>query len=230
MSSGNLLYQVASQREHCSNSWCGEVRCSRVYLFPCTICTGKFAWTILFLFHHFKLPLCLVCRAKRDGTGKNRTLWEANRPLVCPFMFFSMTTIWVLASPTNILERDPRCFTFMVGIVFSNICCQLIVAQMSNTRCEVFSWLLIPVGGTVVAALLLPSTLGLELPLLYMLTAFTFLAHVHYGVCLVSFHSNDWFHCQRYWKNTFYSSRFVKCAGIWIFGASDWSLEKKIDF
>lgn len=148
-------------------------------------------------------------------------------------MFFSLTTIWVLASPTNILERDPRCFTFMVGIVFSNICCQLIVAQMSNTRCEVFSWLLIPVGGTVVAALLLPSTLGLELPLLYVLTAFTFLAHVHYGVCLVSFHSNDLIRLSTLLLKSYVLcswSRFVKCAGIWIFGASDWSLEKKIDF
>ncbi len=106
--------------------------------------------------------------------------------MVCPALFFTLTTIWVLGSPTNILERDPRCFTFMVGIVFSNICCQLIVAQMSNTRCEVFSWLLVPVGAVVAAALILPSSLHLELPLLYMLTAFTFLAHVHYGVCLVS--------------------------------------------
>lgn len=97
-----------------------------------------------------------------------------------------MTTTWVLASPTNILEIDPRCFTFMVGIVFSNICCQLIVAQMSNTRCELFSWLLLPVGAIVAAALMLPSSLHLELPLLYGLTAFTFFAHVHYGVCLVS--------------------------------------------
>lgn len=125
-------------------------------------------------------------RAQRDGTGKNRTLWEANRPLVCPFTFFALTSLWVLASPTNILERDPRCYTFMVGIVFSNICCQLIVAQMSNTRCEVFSWLLVPVAGVVIAALFLPVSWNLELPLLYALTALTFLAHVHYGVCLVS--------------------------------------------
>ncbi|KAK4036833.1 ethanolaminephosphotransferase 1 [Daphnia magna] len=124
-------------------------------------------------------------RAYRDGTGKNRSFLEGNRPLVSPLLFFTMTTTWVLASPTNILEIDPRCFTFMVGIVFSNICCQLIVAQMSNTRCELFSWLLLPVGAIVAAALMLPSSLHLELPLLYGLTAFTFFAHVHYGVCLV---------------------------------------------
>lgn len=74
----------------------------------------------------------------------------------------------------------------MVGIVFSNICCRLIVAQMSNTRCEVFNWLLVPVGVAVFSALVLPKTLDLELPILYALTVLTFLAHVHYGVCLVS--------------------------------------------
>ena len=91
-----------------------------------------------------------------------------------------------MASPTGILERDPRCYTFLVGIIFSNICCQLIVAQMSSTRCELLSWLLAPVAMVVVAALAIPSSLNLELPLLYGLTIFAFLAHVHYGVCLVS--------------------------------------------
>lgn len=133
------------------------------------------------------LPVAVynIYRAYRDGTGKNRSLWEATRPLASPFLFFIMTSVWVLASPTNILERDPRCFTFLVGVVFSNICCQLIVAQMSNTRCELLSWLLAPVAAVVALALLLPSHIQLELPLLYILTAFTFLAHVHYGVCLV---------------------------------------------
>lgn len=142
---------------------------------------------------HLAIILCIYYywliyfyRAYRDGTGKNRSLWEATRPLASPFLFFIMTSIWVLASPTNILERDPRCFTFLVGVVFSNICCQLIVAQMSNTRCELLSWLLAPVAAVVALALLLPSHIQLELPLLYILTAFTLLAHIHYGVCLVS--------------------------------------------
>lgn len=128
----------------------------------------------------------IICRSYRDGTGKNRSFWEANRPLVSPITFFSLTTIWVLGSPINVLEKDPRCFTLLVGTVFSNICCQLIVAQMSNTRCELFSWLLIPVLGVVLSSLALPVNLELELPLLYTLTIFTVLAHIHYGVCLVS--------------------------------------------
>ena len=131
----------------------------------------------------------ILNRAYRDGTGKNRSFLEANRPLVSPFAFFSLTTIWVLASPIGILEKDPRCFTLLVGTVFSNICCQLIVAQMSSTRCELFSWLLIPVAVSVASALVLPVGPMLELYILYILTAFTVLAHLHYGVCLVSIFS-----------------------------------------
>jgi len=133
------------------------------------------------------LPVSLynIYRSYSDGTGKNRSFWEANRPLASPIAFISLTTIWVLASPTNILEVDPRCFTLLVGTVFSNICCQLIVAQMSNTRCELFSWLLIPIAVVVTSSLTLPVRLGLELPLLYVLTIFAVLAHIHYGVCLV---------------------------------------------
>jgi len=133
------------------------------------------------------LPVSLwnIYRSYRDGTGKNRSFWEAIRPLVSPFVFFSLTTTWVLGSPISILEKDPRCFTLLVGTVFSNICCQLIVAQMSNTRCELLSWLLIPVTIAVTLSLALPVELGLELPVLYSLTIFTVLAHIHYGVCVV---------------------------------------------
>ena len=127
-----------------------------------------------------------VCRGYRDGTGKNRILWEANLPLVSPFLFFGLTSLWVLASPTDILNRDPRCFMFLVGTVFSNICCRVIIAQMSSTRCELLNWLIWPVAAVVVAALALPPSLQAELPLLYILTVFSTAAHIHYGVCVVS--------------------------------------------
>ena len=50
-----------------------------------------------------------------QGTGKNRTLVEAMRPLVsttiaCFFCFF-----WVLRSPNDILDTDPRCVFFLTG-------------------------------------------------------------------------------------------------------------------
>merc|ERR550525_825180 len=42
--------------------------------------------------------------------------------------------VWVCFSPNNILDQDPRCMFYLTGTVFSNICCRLIIAQMSNTR------------------------------------------------------------------------------------------------
>ena len=59
----------------------------------------------------------------------------------------------------------------MTGTVFANICCKLIIAQMSNTRSELFSVILIPLGITVVAVLSLPNvTASKELAVLYALT------------------------------------------------------------
>lgn len=60
-------------------------------------------------------------RSYRDQTGKMLGLWEAIRPLITPLIFFALSTIWVYLSPTNIIERDPRMFLFMVGTIFANV-------------------------------------------------------------------------------------------------------------
>ena len=82
--------------------------------------------------------------------------------------------IWVFRSPNNILELDPRCLFLLTGTVFANICCKLIIAQMSNTRSELFSVILIPLALTVVSVLIIPGmTAGRELAVLYALTGNT---------------------------------------------------------
>ena len=57
---------------------------------------------------------------------------------------------------------------------------------MSSTRSEVLNWMIYPVASVVAVALTLPASIGAELPLLYAITAFATLMHVHYGVCVVS--------------------------------------------
>ena len=54
---------------------------------------------------------------------------------------------------------------------------------MSNTRCEIFPWILLSVAGTAILAYLLPN---LDLHLMYLLAAVALAAHVHYGACVVS--------------------------------------------
>ena len=62
---------------------------------------------------------------------------------------------------------------------------------MTNTRCELFNWLLVPVGVAVGASLTLHLELASEVLLLRLLTTLVILVQVHYGVCVVSIISTD---------------------------------------
>jgi len=135
------------------------------------------------------LPIAIynIRQGYKEGTGKNRTLLEAMRPLVSTLIAMVLCFIWVLNSPNNVLEMDPRCLFLLTGTVFANICCKLIIAQMSNTRSELFSVILIPLALTVALVLVLPGiTASRELAILYALTGFVILAHIHYGSSVVA--------------------------------------------
>lgn len=54
---------------------------------------------------------------------------------------------------------------------------------MSNTRCEILPWILVPVAGTALFAYIVPT---LELQLMYLLAVIALAAHAHYGTCVVS--------------------------------------------
>ncbi|KAJ9582705.1 hypothetical protein L9F63_022946, partial [Diploptera punctata] len=123
----------------------------------------------------------------RDGTGKMRTFSEAMRPLVPVIVFLVICSIWVFYSPYDVVNKDPRCVYLVTGTIFSNICCRLIVSQMSSTRCEIFNWMIIPFGSFVALSFVLPSTGGpsLELVMLYAMAVFVTVAHIYYGSSVV---------------------------------------------
>lgn len=60
--------------------------------------------------------------------------------------------------------------------------CRLIVSQMSNTRCEVLPWILLPVAAAATFSYVLPSY---ELEIMYFVAIFALAAHIHYGTCVV---------------------------------------------
>lgn len=60
--------------------------------------------------------------------------------------------------------------------------CKLIVCQMSNTRCQALSWLLLPMTPVVMLAV---TGVFNETLLLYLWTSAVILAHIHYGVSVV---------------------------------------------
>lgn len=55
---------------------------------------------------------------------------------------------------------------------------------MSNTRCELLSWILLPVAVAALFSFILPS---IDLVFTYILAIIALLAHIHYGTCVVSF-------------------------------------------
>lgn len=51
-----------------------------------------------------------------------RTFVDAIRPLLPLAILFTISTIWVVHSPSNIIEKDPRIIFLVIGTIFSNIC------------------------------------------------------------------------------------------------------------
>jgi len=113
-----------------------------------------------------------------------RSLFEGLRPLISFVSLFLISTYWALFSPTNVLNRDPRFFFALVGTIFSQIACRLIINQMSSTRCQAFNWFLYPLTAVTVLCLNVKTFADHELEILRALTVFFILAHIHYGVSI----------------------------------------------
>ncbi|XP_078595840.1 ethanolaminephosphotransferase 1-like isoform X1 [Branchiostoma floridae x Branchiostoma japonicum] len=150
----------------------------------------RFHYLFLFSFYggflFISLPHTIgnLYRSTSEGTGRNLSLYEGMLPLLSPVLLFLLCVVWLKMSPTDILEQQPRLFYFMSGTVFANIACRLIIAQMSNTRCEGVNALLWPLMLIVAGVCTVP--LGQwELVLLIGYTVMATLLHIHFGVCVV---------------------------------------------
>uniref|UniRef100_A0A4W5JP80 Ethanolaminephosphotransferase 1 n=1 Tax=Hucho hucho TaxID=62062 RepID=A0A4W5JP80_9TELE len=119
-------------------------------------------------------------------------MYEAFLPFLSPVLLFLLSSVWVVFSPSDILLQQPRVFYLMVGTAFANVTCKLIVCQMSNTRCQPLSWLLVPMATVVLLAV--TGLVANETLLIYLWTAIVILTHVHYGVSVVSTHTHTHTH------------------------------------
>lgn len=130
------------------------------------------------------MPMCLynIHRAWQEGRLRQPSWWEAVRPLLSGVVLFALALSWAIASPGDVLSSQPRLFYFLLGTLFSNISCRLIISQMTSTRCEAFNLLLLPMALGVAGCLWVQSD---ETMVLYLLATLVALAHVHYGVCVV---------------------------------------------
>ncbi|WKX91446.1 hypothetical protein Q1695_009910 [Nippostrongylus brasiliensis] len=117
-----------------------------------------------------------------DKTFKQKSFYEAIRPMIPSVFLFVVSIVWAAASRTDVCGTDPRTFFFAMGTVFSNIACRLIISQMSNHRCEVWNALLALYTCVAGLSLLIPSA---ELTLLRVSNLVIILLHSHYGICVV---------------------------------------------
>uniref|UniRef100_A0A0R3RNP2 ABC transmembrane type-1 domain-containing protein n=1 Tax=Elaeophora elaphi TaxID=1147741 RepID=A0A0R3RNP2_9BILA len=135
-----------------------------------------------------------------EHTGKQDNFYEICLPLYSSLILFSISVLWALYSPGKIIERDPRLYLYTMGTVFSNIAvrkfdkfnirafvqkCRLIIAQMCNTRAEIFNLCLAMYSAVAIASL--SGFLSTYQELLFLRLAVTFitLAHLHFGICVV---------------------------------------------
>uniref|UniRef100_A0A8C7D0H6 Ethanolaminephosphotransferase 1 n=1 Tax=Oncorhynchus kisutch TaxID=8019 RepID=A0A8C7D0H6_ONCKI len=140
------------------------------------------------------LPMSLynVFKASRNNTLKHSSMYEAFLPFLSPVLLCLLSSVWVIFSPSGILQQQPRVFYLMVGTAFANVTCKLIVCQMSNTRCQPLSWLLVPMATVVLLAV--TGLVANETLLIYVWTAIVILTHIHYGVSVVSTHTHTHTH------------------------------------
>ena len=61
----------------------------------------------------------------RNGTGYDRTFYEAMRPCISPIVLFISSTWWGYASPHMIMHKQSRIFFLAIGTTFSNITVRL---------------------------------------------------------------------------------------------------------
>ncbi|CAH4037838.1 ethanolaminephosphotransferase 1 [Pieris brassicae] len=126
-----------------------------------------------------------IYKSYRDKTGKMRSFTETIRPLIPLAVFFVLSSIWALYSPTDIINRGPRLFYVLTGTIFSNINCRLIVSQMSDTRCDIFNSLLVPYALVMAVVFYWRVSPMSELILLSSLCLACSWAHINYGTKVV---------------------------------------------
>jgi ethanolaminephosphotransferase len=59
--------------------------------------------------------------ASVNRTFKQVSIYEAVRPLFSTIYLFVIQLVWIVYSPSNILELEPRAFFWVTGTLFSNI-------------------------------------------------------------------------------------------------------------
>ncbi|CAD5122824.1 DgyrCDS11228 [Dimorphilus gyrociliatus] len=124
-------------------------------------------------------------KSYKEGTGYKRGFYEGMRPLFDNTIMLILFCFWSWTSSNHILHACPRVFLVAMGTVFSNITSRLIIAQMSQTRCETGNWLLYPLAALVILQFFVKLSSSVENILLYAYCIIVLISHIHFGVGVV---------------------------------------------
>ncbi|XP_062546751.1 ethanolaminephosphotransferase 1 isoform X3 [Armigeres subalbatus] len=129
-----------------------------------------------------------IYKSYRDKTGKMRPFLEAFRPMIPLIGLAVVSTIWAFLTPNSIVNLEPRMFIVLSGTIFSNINCRLIVAQMTDTKADLWNGLLNLITAATIVCIFPYTSLGIpalwieyERNILYALVLVVTVAHLHYG-------------------------------------------------
>jgi ethanolaminephosphotransferase len=119
---------------------------------------------------------------RADPHPRRLSLLQALSPWSAFVVMAMLFWAWREFSLTDIVEKEPRIFYFVLGTVFSNICCRLIISQMSDQPCQLLNPLFLPLLLSISLSFLYPH---IELNILWTYFFISLTAHVHYGVSVV---------------------------------------------
>ncbi|KAF8569035.1 hypothetical protein P879_01024 [Paragonimus westermani] len=152
-----------------------------------------FEFTLLASFVFMQIPITIHNIQVDCPSGKrwyrDMGYMEALRPLVPMLTLMTFSIVWAIFSPTDMVNRRPRLFLYCLVTVASNVCCELILAQMSKSRAPVYNWLVLLYSLVVCGVCLNRYTLWIaraELNCLVLLSCYVTLRHLIYAVNLVS--------------------------------------------
>jgi len=105
-----------------------------------------FKCILIFLVLAVCLPFSIAnqVKARRDSPGDCVTVWESIQPLTCLCSVTVLHFFYGYLSTGDLINTQIRLFLISYGILFSNLNCRLIVAQMSGGQCERFNTLAYP--------------------------------------------------------------------------------------
>lgn len=163
------------------------------YPLPGWTCAYCFKWLIIIgfvlsipanvwnVYHSLIKPVETNDQTQSQTTNRSSPNYLIH-PGISVLLLAVLYTIWTLYSPNNIVSKEPRLYLLSLGIIFSNICCRLIIAQMSDQRSEVFNYLFIPLVVAISMAFVYPQY---EILTLYALFAVVTTTHLHFGISIV---------------------------------------------